>query len=524
MIRLFPLVLVVCCWAGDGDEAFLLDRLASLERAYQESVRRQTPASAREREALLREVGVLPLAGAAQARATALAARIAQTDRFFAVRAAAARALGRVGGPAALEALYVALFGQDARRRNFELLHEVLPDALEPVRAAEDLAWISRELLAPATGAAEGGAVWRGAQELREAMLELTLVGLGRARARVLAPELAPLARDGAPRIRAAALRALVAMDLFDAALVTGLTDADPAVCAAAASYPGHGPELLGRALAHDAPRVRRAAIGALAARGGVEAIDLLLAAQREERERACRRDLAAALRSLTGKSLGRDPERWRSWWEANRATFAGPVPPEADSHVYFFDVGIQAECVLFLVDVSASMLAQDEQGRSRLERAALELQETLSRLPPEARFAIFAFASEVRRWPDSGEAAPARAAEAVQWLRSRKPAGSTNTYGALMGAFEDPVGPDTMVLLSDGSPYRCSWRGRSYSERDEILAEVRRANEARGVRLHAVALFTGGRRAGDAEDEEAAAAFLGGLAREHGGEFREVR
>ncbi len=526
MVRFLPLVLVVCCWAGDGDEAFLLDRLARLERAYEGTVRKLTPASVREREALLREVGFLPLAGAAQARAAALLGRIAQTDRFFAVRAAAARALGHVGSPAALEAIYAALFSPDVRRRNFELLHEVLPDALEPVRAAEDLAWIGRELLAPAAGGAEGGAVWRSGQELQEAMVELTLDGLGRARGRILAPEVASLARRGSPRIRAAALRALVAMEVADPSLTEGLTDADPGVRAAAAAYPGHAPELLSRALADPVPRVRRAAIVALAARGGAGAIDLLLAAQakEKEKERVVRRDLSAALRALTGKSLGRDPERWQSWWAANRATFAGPAEPEPDSHTYFFDVGLQTECVLFLVDVSASMQAQDAEGKSRLERAALELQGTLARLPPEARFVLFAFASEARRWPDSGEAAPARAGEAVQWLRSRKPAGSTNTYGALMSAFEDPVGPDTMVLLSDGSPYRCSWRGRTYSERDQILAEVRRANETRGVRVHAVALFTGGRGAGEEEDEEGAAAFLRGLAREHEGEFREVR
>ena len=86
------------------------------------------------------------------------------------------------------------------------------------------------------------------------------------------------------------------------------------------------------------------------------------------------------------------------------------------------------------------------------------------------------------------------------------------------------PFDADTIVLLSDGNPFKCTWQGENFSEHEQILWRVRQANEKRGARIHTVALLTGARRADKQEDSQAAAEFLRRLAGAHRGEFREIR
>ncbi|MGH7162483.1 MAG: hypothetical protein ACREID_03280, partial [Planctomycetota bacterium] len=151
-------------------------------------------------------------------------------------------------------------------------------------------------------------------------------------------------------------------------------------------------------------------------------------------------------------------------------------------------------------------------------------------RLPRSVQFCVYAFAAEILRSPDRGWARTRDVSDgdaisdAVAWLRNRKPAGGSNLYGALLRALEEPSGPDTIVVLTDGVPYRCLWHGKTYSEPEQILAEVRRANEGRGVRIHAVALLAGARFTTGDEDPLAASEFLRRLADENGGDFREAR
>ena len=138
----------------------------------------------------------------------------------------------------------------------------------------------------------------------------------------------------------------------------------------------------------------------------------------------------------------------------------------------------------------------------------------------------MIAFASDVRAFPELREAPIDRgeAQAAMEWFRSLQPAGATNTYGALMTALTDPVRPDTVVLLSDGNPYRCAWQGQTWSEHEQILAEVARVNRDRGIRIHAVALLGSALGIGEEEDVESAARFLARLAAQNDGDFREIR
>ena len=111
-----------------------------------------------------------------------------------------------------------------------------------------------------------------------------------------------------------------------------------------------------------------------------------------------------------------------------------------------------------------------------------------------------------------------------LPWVDALKPAGASNSYAALMRALQDPLRPDTIVMLSDGIPRHCSWRGRNYSEPEQILAEVRRANRTALVRIHTVGMLGGIPRGDEMLDQESAVSFLRRLASENEGTYREVR
>ncbi|MHC4548521.1 MAG: VWA domain-containing protein [Planctomycetota bacterium] len=510
--------------ADATDQAFLLERVASLGARYNRHARQQSPRAIRARLEVLSELAHLPFEGEAREKAGRLLARVVAGDRSYRVRADAARAIGRVGTGPALRAMYRTLFGPDGRTQKFALLHAVLPEALAGVRHPDDLEWISTRILKPAA-AGEDSSLFRQAGPLRHALVALTLDGVARARARALGPEAAALAGAGVVEVRAAALRALAALEFMDPVVTRSLTDADERVRAAAAGYPRLTPAEVRTLLADASRRVRRAAIRGRATRPPPEAVPPLLARLAQEEDAVVRLDLLDALNRLTGREFGDNVDLWRSWWEASRNKVTGAEPRDRNGRVYFFQVGLRTERVVFVIDVSASMSREDEQGISRLEHAARALGKAVQTLSPTARFRLLAFAADLRRFPVRGREEGDRtdAAEATRWLRGLAPAGATNTYGALMHALTDRLAPDTVVLLSDGNPYRCLYKGRTYTEHEQILAEVRRVNEERQVRIHTVALLSGALE-GDAEDAASAAEFLRRLARENRGEFREVR
>jgi HEAT repeat protein len=511
--------------ADPADQAFLLARLETLDGRYRAVERQQSAPAVRVRAAVVREVAHLPFEGEARAEAGKLLARIMAEDRAYRVRAEAARAIGRIGTAPALRAMYRALFGPEGRKRKFALLYAVLPEALAGLHHPDDMEWIAAQILDPVAAGRET-AVLREAGPLAERLVVLTLEGVARAKLRALGPQVAKLAGKPVVEIRAAALRGLAALDLADPAVERSLSSGDELIRAAAATHPRLTPAQVEAVLTDKSPLVRASAVATAAARPPREAIPLLIATLDKDTDRRVRLDLLEGLNELTGRDFGYDVDLWQAWWQARRETFAGPGDRDRTGRVYFFDVGMRTAAVVFVIDVSASVSRQDERHISRLEYAARELGQTVQKLPPATRFRVLAFASEIRHFPHR-KAAPGdktHAAEATRWLRSLKPAGGTNTYGALMQALDDPLDPDTIMLLSDGNPYRCAYEGKTYSEHEQILAEVRRVNRRRRIRIHTVALLSGVYSDDDAEDAASAAEFLRRLARENGGEAREVR
>ena len=510
---------------AEADTRFLQQRVEELARVYDDHASTQSTAAEAQRSAVVRELAHLPLRDQPREEAGKLLARVVSGDRSYRVRAAAAVAIGNVGTDVALRAVVEALFGREGRSRRYALMHTVFGDVVAQLHHPDDIDWLDAQILQPRLRGVDSFAL-RAAGSLRDELVVSALDGVATARLRGLAPRCAEVARRGPAAQRAAALRVLAALEWPDSVVAEALRDEDPAVRAAAALHPGLGPEEVALSLADPAAPVRRAALDRIAARPPAEAVPLLLARLEAETATTTRLWVCELLHRATGKDFGGDLDLWRSWWSAQADRFEGPEEVEQSGRTYFFELGLRTEGVTFVIDVSASMEREDESGRSRVARAADELEKALGTLPAGARFRVIAFASDVRSFPELREAPVSRvgANAAMEWFRSLKPAGATNTYGALMTALTDPVRPDTIVLLSDGNPYRCAWQGETWSEHEQILAEVARVNADKRVRIHTVALLGSAQGLGEDEDVESAARFLALLAARNDGDFREIR
>ncbi len=528
MIGVIGSLLALFALAPDADTQFLNGRVKDLRVLYRDLASSQAVASVRQRRTVIRELGHIPWKGPSRVGAGKLLAEIVTTDRAYGVRAAAARAIGEVGTAPALHALYRALFGPAARQGPFEHLDWVLPDAVARLKRADDLAWISRHVLQPAA-TRKWTAVLRAAGPVRYRAIAATLRGLARAQARAVVPEILTLARSPRPSVRVAALKALGGLGHWDPVFEKAAEDPVADVRAAAAGNPHLPVYLADRMLRDSEAMVRRAAIDALAKRPPKEAVPRLIDQLAREKDEVLRLDIAEHLVALTKKDFGRDEGLWRQWWAAQQDGDKGKRPQAQDSErVYFFGVGFRTRRVLFLIDTSGSMAQADVRGRTRLRRAAAQFGKAIRALDSHARFRVIGFSAGLREFP--GRTKPAAwetsafANKAVAWLARLKPAGTTNTYGALMAAFESSFKPDTIVLLSDGRPYRCLWKGKTYERAEQILAEVQRANAKRAIRIHTIALLDGAATTDLAEDEDTAADFLRRLAQENRGTSRELR
>lgn len=264
--------------------------------------------------------------------------------------------------------------------------------------------------------------------------------------------------------------------------------------------------------LEHPRPRVRLAAFDALTFLRRKSSVDLLL--QRLEQERGIMRyHVASCLYDLTRRDWGADLEAWTSWWGRVREGFElppkPPTRPQVRGHGYdrYYGIDVRAEHVVFLVDVSGSMGAGTA-GGTRLEVAKKKLLEVLKGFTSRRSFNVVAFDEGVQAWsPHLRKARKSAIAEASSWVRSLRPAGSTNIYDSLMFALEDD-GVESIFLLSDGAP-----TAGLVVDPGEIRRAVAEHNRVRRVRIHTIAVGE------DARSRE----FLRRLAEENRGDFVEA-
>lgn len=349
---------------------------------------------------------------------------------------------------------------------------------------------------------------------------------------------LRPLLKDREPAVRRAAVPRLGEFGINEAEwreeVLELAEDRDAATRMGAAIALGHlrtpeAIEALHGLVQDDAWSVRVEALRVVGEIRRAESLPLLVERLELESGRM-REDVAAALRKLTGLDLGDGPARWRSWWDAEGATYALPSPEEIaaleaerrareaqfDSRAGFYGIPVTSERVAFLLDVSGSMIerAEPRPGRSsarpggdttRLDVAKEELELAVKELPEDCFFnllffetAVHAFSEELVRLERSVRP------RAIRYVRDAWAQGATAVYPALEMAFADPV-VDTIYVLSDGHPTE-----GEVTDPDEILARVRVWNAARHVRIHGVSV---GRES----------PLLRGLAEETGGRYLRV-
>jgi Mg-chelatase subunit ChlD len=255
------------------------------------------------------------------------------------------------------------------------------------------------------------------------------------------------------------------------------------------------------------------------------EVVSALVAKMPEVKGRL-REDIRDVLKALTGQPLSYDPSAWSIWWREVRDVWdPTSVPTSIEEQRKSLQTAVKdglygeivSERVIFLLDVSGSMLAETQVGGSRIEIARKQLQRVIEGgLDPRSRFSMVAFSEGLVRFSDRLLRAKGPVLKrALAFVAKLKAGGETNTYGALELAFSDRE-VDTIYLLSDGSPTV----GKETSA-VLILQSIQNWNRYRGTRIHCIGLF-----AGDApnQDEMRAREFLRDLARMNHGRYTEIR
>lgn len=247
------------------------------------------------------------------------------------------------------------------------------------------------------------------------------------------------------------------------------------------------------------------------------------------------------ALERMTGVAMPPGKvDGWRDFWRKEGRAFeyvraqdkrqAQLVLRAQENARYksFFKLSLDSDRVLFVVDLSGSMLEpvsskETAAGNSVTTKHKLvmsELKKIVMAIPDGGGFNLVAFSDRVQIWRASELGRPmlvklddrARDELLGTFLDSLQPSGPTNLYAALDAALDFAgsgvtdknydVGFDTLYVLSDGAP--------SYGEvtdRDEILKRVRETNSLRRITINCVTF-------GDKNETE----FLKKLAEENGG------
>ena len=254
--------------------------------------------------------------------------------------------------------------------------------------------------------------------------------------------------------------------------------------------------------------------------------------------------DILKVLKNLSGYEFKR-AEDWWNWWEIAKNARELPDDPQKNPQkpggksprkrsrgktvLYkapptFFSVPVDSDRVLFVIDVSQSMLVRDPElppdpgelgarrrntsgqtvvaedpgkadvapagllpeSRERLYRVKKELMNVIQALPEPTRFGILSFSHELKLWGDGSillEGSPLRKTNAVGWVGSLQAYGATRTDLALAQALSVPE-LDTIYLLTDGRP-------RDETNRkipiEAILQMVKRDNRFRKCRVHTI-------------------------------------
>lgn len=274
--------------------------------------------------------------------------------------------------------------------------------------------------------------------------------------------------------------------------------------------------------------------------------------------------DAADALFEITARDFGRDYAQWKKQWKFLTSIPNFRLPTDAElakarkareeaAKKYalgpgtktFARIPTESTRVVFVIDCSASMddFVTDRKkfkdggypSFKKIDIVKTELFNTVNGLDKNTYFNILAFGKKVKKWKKwLTRCTISNKASALSFIKRLEPlgvakaggfggatgddSGKTNTYDALMLAFDldpakglvitgkgdkKPPKLDTIYFLTDGRPSI-----GKFVDTEDILKEVRKVNEIRGVVIHAISI-------GEFE-----ASFMRRLATQNGGVF----
>lgn len=260
------------------------------------------------------------------------------------------------------------------------------------------------------------------------------------------------------------------------------------------------------QALEHDDWSTRFVAIDALEAIKDKQAVPKLIARMAVETGRMKKR-IAEALWTLTAQPFDEDVAKWQGWWTEAAEKFAIASEKDLDkaaaererrrlaartvSQAKFFGIKVESHRVIFILDVSGSMLESmygryvGKRGAARIDVAKQELKQAITNLEAGALFNIFTFSSGVARWQKDGigvNTAQSRQ-EALEWVERLGASGATNLYDSVKQAFDDRD-VDTIFIMSDGEP-----TSGEVIDPHRIREDVAFWNKHRKIKLHTIAI-----------------------------------
>ncbi|MBZ0153924.1 MAG: VWA domain-containing protein, partial [Planctomycetes bacterium] len=216
---------------------------------------------------------------------------------------------------------------------------------------------------------------------------------------------------------------------------------------------------------------------------------------------------LGEVLWRLTAQPFETDAGKWQAWWAGAAGQFTVVTEKELDqaaaarerrrltqrtvAQSKFFGIKVESQRVIFVLDVSGSML-ESMYGRtvgkrpaSRIDVAKEELALAIKNLEAGALFNVLTFSNGVARWQKEGIGVNTQQSrnEALAWVERLGAAGGTNLYDAVKEAFADKD-VDTIFVLSDGEP-TAGEQIDPYRIREDIAAW----NRHRRVKIHTIAV-----------------------------------
>lgn len=152
---------------------------------------------------------------------------------------------------------------------------------------------------------------------------------------------------------------------------------------------------------------------------------------------------------------------------EANEKDAGFDIDPtlynEFDPELYNEKLPVVVKSIIYVVDCSGSMWIEcgeflDADGfpttTTRLNRAKIELANSISGLPEDFKFNIYAYDCDTRKWANQCKLATQHNKnDAIGWVNNLEPGGATGTGLAVTLALTENLDNLTIALLSDGAP-----------------------------------------------------------------------